>query len=139
MKRETDDVEGVERTLRFERAKGKPAHAEFPFHVGPRGVAALAGDFPPAIEDSVEDLDPEMRHPDLVGVRKRDGETEVDGSGIFSDGVDLSPGVPAWLFDGEKEFAGMDGGWSAHVPFSLSGNPVIHGNRFHLPGTHYHL
>jgi len=86
-----------------------PAH--LPLHVRPGRVAALGGDPRVVVQDRVEDLEPQVRHPDLVAVREGEGEEEVALRVVLPDGVDLSAGVAAGLFDGQQDVGPVHGGY----------------------------
>jgi hypothetical protein len=88
------------------------AQAEFFLHVGPGCVATFACDLRPSIQDSVEDLQTEVRHTDLVGIGKSQYKTEETGGILFPDGIQLTARVTAGLFDRKKKLACIE---SAHI------------------------
>ena len=142
---EADDVEGGKRPLRFQGAEGEAASAQQGLHVRPGGVAALAADVRQAVQDGVEDLEPEVGHPDLVGVGEGEGDAEAAGPVLLPDGVHLAAGVTAWLFDGEEQLAGIESCLVGHS-FCLSrdcrrrkGSCLISRFRLYRWMPHYHL
>jgi hypothetical protein len=50
-----------------------------------------------AVENVVEDLQPEMGHPDLVAVGIAESEASADGRGILADRVPLATGIARGL------------------------------------------
>ena len=68
---EADDVE-VARAARWlsSETSGRPRRAQQRLHVEPRRVDALGGDVGAAVQDVVEDLQPEVRLRDLVDLGK---------------------------------------------------------------------
>ena len=73
LQREPHDVELVKRSRTFERAQRLVVRAELPFHVVPDGIRALREKVGALIDHVVEDLVPEVAHPDLVQI----GESEA--------------------------------------------------------------
>jgi hypothetical protein len=125
LKGKPDDVESVKRPMRLQRTEGQPASEQFSLHVRPGSIATLAGHLRQIVEDRVEDLEPEMRHPDLISVREGKGEMETASLRIFSHGIDLAADIAAGFFNGDQEFAGDHCGRIGHVSLSLSGIPGI--------------
>ena len=111
LEREADGVEALQRRARFQRGQGDAVPAHLPLHVRPGRVAALGGDPRVFVQDRVEDLEAEVRHPHLVAVREGEGEEEVALRVVLPDGVDLPAGVAAGLFDGQQDVGPVHGGY----------------------------
>jgi len=116
---EADNVEGGQRPLRLQRAKGQAALPEFPFHIRPRGIDAFAGDLRQVVQDGVKDLEAEMRHPDLIGVGEGEGKAEETARIRLPDGVQLAAGVATWFLDGKENLAGIVSGPICHYTVSF--------------------
>ena len=74
--RKAYDVELAQSPLCFERKHGQLFGAELLFHVRPRRVHALTGDLRLFVQHMVKDARPQMRHADLIHIRKAHGKAQ---------------------------------------------------------------
>jgi len=100
---EADEVKGPERRAGFERPERQPMLPQPRLHVRPGGVDALGADVRAGVQDGVEDLQAQVGHAHLVGVRKGQGDAQAAGGAVLVRGVGLAAGVAARLFDEGQE------------------------------------
>jgi hypothetical protein len=108
LQRDADHVELAQRALGLERHQRQPARAQLGLHVGPRRERALARDPGIAIEQRIDDLGPQVRHPDVVDIRKREADAGLEAldavPGVLLDhGLVLAAEVPHRLGDAIDE------------------------------------
>jgi hypothetical protein len=70
LQREADHVEVAKRSVTFERKKRDIPFSKSLLHIGPRRIHALCGPSRMAIQETVENLEPEMAHANLIGIRE---------------------------------------------------------------------
>ena len=110
LKREADHVEVGDRRGGLQRDQRQAAGAQLGLAVEPGGEDPLARDPVRLVEDAVEDLRAEVRHPDLVRVRERQADAGAHGRRVLADLLVLTPDVAGGLFDAVQEF----GVWVPH-------------------------
>jgi hypothetical protein len=99
LQREPDDVEVAQRPRGLERHQRKAALAELFLHVAPRGIGALGQGRAVAVQDPIEDLEPEVAHPDVVQVRKRQRDPRSHARPVLALRAVLSAEVAHGLLD----------------------------------------
>ena len=103
LQREADHVELAHRRRRLQRHQRQPARAQLGLAVEPGREHALAGEPVGLVEDAVQDLRPQVRHPDLVDV----GEGQADPGGhrrrVLARLLVLAADVARRLFDLAQE------------------------------------
>ncbi len=99
---ETDDIELAERSPRFEARKRHPACPELLLHVGPRREHPLGHEIRMAVQHVVQDMQAEVRHPDLISVGIGQHEARASGTRILLHRVPLAADVPRGLRDPRK-------------------------------------
>ena len=88
-----------ERRARLERHERESRGAELGLHVDPRRVAALGERARVVVQDLVEDLEPEVAHPDVVDVGEREADAGRTTVLVLARHVPLAAEVPNGLFD----------------------------------------
>ncbi len=78
LEREADDVELAERLGVLERDERQASPSQLRLHVDPRRVATLGERPRVVVQDFVEDLEPEVAHPDVVDVREGEADARAD-------------------------------------------------------------
>jgi hypothetical protein len=99
LQREADQVERAGGRPRFERVEGDPLGAHQLLHVAPRREAELREPVLAAVDQVVEDLQPEIGHPDLVQVREAEEHPDRSFRRILPERVEEATRVPARLGD----------------------------------------
>jgi hypothetical protein len=90
---EPDQVEVTERGERLQRVERQPVPAQFGFPVDPGCECPLARPLRIGIEQAVENLEPVVAHPELVGVRERQAEPSADVVAVLDDAVQFAADV----------------------------------------------
>jgi len=103
LQREPDKVESRERRARLEGREPQPAGAQPGLHVRPWGVDALGTDVRVGVQDGVEDLEPQVGHPHLVGVGKGQGDAQAASGAVPARRVGLAADVAARFLDESQE------------------------------------
>ena len=89
----------AERARALERDERQVARAQLALHVDPRRERALAQDARLLVQERIEDLRPEVRHPDVVDVGERQRDAHVDGRPVLDDRLVLAAEIPRRLLD----------------------------------------
>ena len=97
LEREADEVEFVRGRARLERVEGNPLRPHELLHVAPRREAELGERVRALVHDVVEDLDPEIGHPDLVEIREAEERLRLDRVGILAGGMEEAARIPTRL------------------------------------------
>jgi len=101
--REPHHVEVAGGAPRLERGERLPRGPQVLRVVGPRGEDALAQRPGPRVQDPVEQEDPEVGHPDLIGVRKGKQDARPGLLPGKKGGTHLAAAVPGRLPDGWRD------------------------------------
>ncbi len=99
---EADHVEVAQRECALQRDERQAAGAQQGLEIGPGRVDALRGDVLPAIQDVVQDLQPEVGLGDLVDLGEGEREAERCGVEVLSHGPALVAEVAPRLLDQRK-------------------------------------
>ena len=97
LEREADQIELPGRRARLERVERQPLRAHQALHVAPRREAKLGDPVGAPVDDVVEDLEPEVGHPDLVEVGETKQEANAGLGGILPRRVEKASRVPTRL------------------------------------------
>ena len=103
LERNSDDVEFVDREVRFETGERPPRCPELFLIVRPGREHAFANGVLALVQDMIEDADAKVRHADLVGVGEKKADLRPYGPGVLVHCVDLGVDVPGRLADERKE------------------------------------
>ena len=93
----------------------QPARAQLGLHVDPRRERALARDPRVLVEERVEDLRPEVGHPDVVDVGEREADARLDRRRILGDRLILAAEVARRLLDLVQETRRTGAAWSRRI------------------------
>ena len=93
LQREADEVELAHRVAAFEAVERDAVFQHSLLHVDPRRKDALAPDVIDAVHQRIKDLDTEVRHADLVRIRKAERKAHVHLLFIFHDRIELAADV----------------------------------------------
>ena len=96
---ERQHVEGGGRQVVVHREQRQALRPEAGFEVGPGGVGPLGDRVRPLVEDLVEDLEPLVGQPDLVGVGIAEQPGHTAGAVFRRDRPQLAPDVAGRLLD----------------------------------------
>ncbi len=99
LEREAQDVEVRDRRERLRREERNPVLAHPLLEIHPWRIDPLAGEVLPAVDDLVEDLQPRVAHPDLVGVGEGERQGHRGLREVLAGDVALEADVPARLLD----------------------------------------
>ena len=92
-----NDVKLIERVEGFERVERDVRLAHLLLHIAPGCVAALAPYALHIVHHAVEDAHAEIRHTDLIGIGKAEGDACVDLALILHDGVEFPADIACRL------------------------------------------
>ncbi len=101
--READDVELAHGVARLEAPERHALGAHRVFHVGPRREDALGQHALAAVDDVVEDAEPQVRHADVVEVGVGEDDADVAGVPVLDGRVPLAAGVARGLLHARKQ------------------------------------
>ena len=76
MKRDPQEIKLPDRILRFQRKQRNLVIPQKSVHIRPRRKDPLTPGILPAVEQFIQDLDPQVRHPDLIDIRKTHREPD---------------------------------------------------------------
>ncbi len=94
---EADDVKFPHRVPGLQGEKGDAVFAKLLLHIRPRGEHPLAPHAGHLVEDAVQNAEPQVAHPDLIGVREAEGEAEVHIPLVLLHLVIFPAGIPGGL------------------------------------------
>ena len=103
LERDADNVELVERKVRFEARERTPRCTEPGLIVRPGREYAFADSVLALVQDMIQNAEAEVRHADLVGVWEEEADLRPHGTGIFVYGIDFGVYVPGRLADERKK------------------------------------
>ena len=103
LQREADKVEIPDRVAAFERVKRDVLLPHFFFHIRPRRKHALAPGIRALVRDGVEDLDPEMAHTDLIGIREAERIADIHRVLVLHHLIQLTAGIARGLLHGRQK------------------------------------
>ena len=99
-----DDVKLRDRVTAFQCIEGEPLPSHLGLHIAPRGKDTLAPDPVHLVHHPVEDAHAQVRHADLIGVWKAEGEPTIHGAFVFLDGVVFPAHITARLLYPRQNF-----------------------------------
>ena len=99
LKRKADDVESIQRVPAFHGKQGQPFFFHQGNHIRPRHEEPLTQAPALPVDQSVQDLQAEMAHPDLIGIRKTEPEMKRTAVPFLHRRVHLSAGISRRLLD----------------------------------------
>ena len=99
LEREAQDVEVRDGRERLRREERNPVLAHPRLEIHPRRIDPLAGEVLPPVDDLVEDLQPRVAHPDLVGVGESQRQRHRGLREVLPRDVALEADVAARLLD----------------------------------------
>ena len=97
LKGEPDEVEVCHRVAALQGIEGHPLLPHALLHVHPGGEHPLAPKVRDLVHGPVQDLDAQMGHADLIGVREAEGEPDLHVILIFYHRIDLAAHIAAGL------------------------------------------
>ena len=86
--------------MRFQGGQGNVVLSHPPVHVRPGGVTPLGNDLRVLIQNRIQNLQPQVRHPHLIGIRKGQGKAQI--SIILANGAHLPTHVAGRLFNSKE-------------------------------------
>ena len=103
LKREADCIEFAERSAALHAEERHAAPAELSLHVDVRRKGPLGPGAGIAIENVIENLQPQIAEPDIVAVRKRETDAQVDAPEILMHRVELCAEIAARLLNDRQD------------------------------------
>ena len=89
LQREAEEGEAADLCLRLERIERQLPLPHDGLHVRPRRIDTLGRDIRAAVEDFIEDREPQVAHADLIDVGEREGKGATHLVRVLADGIPL--------------------------------------------------
>ena len=107
LQRKAEKIELTHRVATFQRAQRQVLTIHLLLHVHPRCEHALAPNVLVIVQRTVKDAHTEIRHADLVAVRKGKGKSRLDSRFIFNDLSILTARITTGLGNGFEQRAAI--------------------------------
>ena len=121
-----DQIEILDRVAAFEGIERNVMLAHLLFHIAPGRKHTLAPDVFPCVRDRIQNLDAEVRHPDLIAVWEAERIAQRDVVFILDNTVELSAGIATGLLHQRQNLFHFFRIHAFFTPFSNASASNIH-------------